>query len=53
MRILQFYQHNGKLKLPWWKQGNYPVIPIYAVHVLRPQNNESVELDLNKIGDIC
>ena len=25
-----FSQRNGKLPLPQWKQGNYPVIPIYA-----------------------
>ena len=29
-RILQLYQRNGKPPLPWWKQGNYPVITIYA-----------------------
>ena len=29
-RTLQFYQLNSKLPLPWWKQGNYPVISIYA-----------------------
>ena len=28
--ILQFYQRNGKLPLPWWKQVNYPLIDIYA-----------------------
>ena len=26
---LQCSQHNGKLPLPHWKKGNYPVIPIY------------------------
>ena len=30
MRILQFSQHNGKLPLPRWKQGIYPVIRINA-----------------------
>ena len=29
-RILQFSQRNGKLSLQQIKQGNYPVIPIYA-----------------------
>ena len=29
-RILQFSQRNGKLPLQQLKQGNYPVIPIYA-----------------------
>ena len=33
MRILQLSQHNGKLSLPRQKQGNYPVIPIYACEV--------------------
>ena len=28
-RILQFSQHNSKLPLPRWKQGNYPLITIY------------------------
>ena len=31
-RIIQFSQRNGKLPSPQWKQGNYPVIPIYAKH---------------------
>ena len=26
-------QHNGKLPLPWWKLGNYPVISIYGANV--------------------
>ena len=25
----KFFQHNCKLPLPRWKQGNHPVIPIY------------------------
>ena len=28
--LSRFSQHNGKLPLTRWKQGNYPVIPIYA-----------------------
>ena len=28
--IIQLSQHDGKLPLPQWKQGNYPVISIYA-----------------------
>ena len=28
-RSIQFYQRNRKLPLPRWKQGNYPVIPMY------------------------
>ena len=28
--ILQLYQRNVKFPLPWWKQGSYPVIPIYT-----------------------
>ena len=31
MQIIQFYQHNGKLLVPYQKQGNYPVIPIYVM----------------------
>ena len=31
--IIQFYQRNGKLPLPWLKQGYYPVIPIYDLHM--------------------
>ena len=27
---LQFYQWNGKLLLPWRKEGNYSVIPVYS-----------------------
>ena len=30
-RILQLSQRNGKLLLPWKKQGNHPVIPIYGL----------------------
>ena len=30
MSIILFFQRNGKVPLPWWKHGNYPVIPIYA-----------------------
>ena len=29
-RILQLSQGNGKLPLPWWRQGIYPVITIYG-----------------------
>ena len=28
--LSKFSQRNGKLPLPWSKQGNYPVIPIYG-----------------------
>ena len=35
-RILQFSQQNDKLLLPQWKQGNYPVIPIYAPQRVAP-----------------
>ena len=38
--ILQFSQRNGKLSSPCWKQGNYPVIPIYALPV---SNNLSAQ----------
>ena len=30
MIIIQFYQRNSKLMLPWQKQVNQPVITIYA-----------------------
>ena len=40
-RILQLSQHNGKLPLPWLKQGNYPVIPIYV-----PDNPGSLATDI-------
>ena len=30
----RFSQHNSKLPLPRWKQGNYPVIPIYDTNRL-------------------
>ena len=36
MRILQFFQRNGKFPLPWWKQGNYLVIPIYDAYKVHP-----------------
>ena len=29
MRIFQLSQHNGKLTLPRWKQGNHPEVTIY------------------------
>ena len=35
--ILQFSQCNVKLPLPWWKQGNYPVIIIYGLEVMGPE----------------
>ena len=28
--VIKFSQHNGTLPLPWRKQVNYPVIPIYG-----------------------
>ena len=28
--IIKFYPLNSKIPLPWWKQGNYLVITIYA-----------------------
>ena len=31
----RFYQSNGKLPLPRWKQGNYPVVTIYSnIHII-------------------
>ena len=40
-RIIQFSQRNGKLPLQQWKQGNYPVINIYA------QEPDLVTLNIN------
>ena len=30
MKSIQFSQRYSELLLPWQKQGNYPVIPIYV-----------------------
>ena len=46
-RILLFSQWNGKLPLPRWKQGNYPVITIYYWEVLH-----SPILCLEKISEL-
>ena len=43
-KFFQFSQHNGKLPLPWRKQGNYPVIPIYSV------NNKVDGADISYVG---
>ena len=50
-RIIQLSQRNGKLPLPQQKQGNYPVITIYAGTEPDDEHDYREDDDMDKDDD--
>ena len=48
-----FYQRNGKSPLPRWKQGNYPVIPIYDLCAIPGKGARWQEWQPRSRGRLC